>query len=108
MQLFPVRFVFEATRLRASSAVSASSAEHAAHKALAGIADAQCAVREAFDFDIEVGGERLIGEEIDVLLLTTGKLSVAGIAVRLHLSIERVVEVLLRLERRHFIVFELH
>lgn len=57
---------------------------------------------------IEVGGERLIGEEIDVLLLTTGKLSVAGIAVRLHLSIERVVEVLLRLERRHFIVFELH
>ena len=65
-------------------------------------------LRSLDDGAVEVVGERFIGDEIDILMLTTGKLSAAEIASRLRLTVERVIKVLLRLERRHFIVFCLH
>ena len=53
----------------------------------------------------EVRGEIFSGAELEVLLLTAGKLSVAEISRRVGLELSQVVEVLKRLERRHFIVF---
>ena len=57
---------------------------------------------------VEVCGERLSDAEVDMLLLTTGKLSISEIAARLDCSLDAVIDVMLRLERRHFIIFALH
>lgn len=56
----------------------------------------------------EICGEIFSGAELEVVLLTAGKLSVAEISRRAGLEISKVVEVLKRLERRHLIVFTLH
>lgn len=56
----------------------------------------------------ELFGEKFSGKEIEVVLLTTGKLSVAEIAERVGLEISKAVEVLNRLEKRHLIVYTLH
>ena len=57
---------------------------------------------------IELFGEKFFGKEIEVVLLTTGKLSVTEIAERVELEISKVIEILSRLERRHLIVYSLH
>lgn len=57
---------------------------------------------------VELCGERFDRADLEVLILTAGKLSVAEIAARVARPIERVLEILLRLERRHFIVFVPH
>ena len=57
---------------------------------------------------VEIGGERFERSELDVIMLTTGKLSVEEISARIGYPIERVTEILLRLERKHFIVFARH
>ena len=56
----------------------------------------------------EISGEIFSGAELEILLLTAGKLSVAEISARVNLPVAQVVEVLKRLERRHLIVFALH
>ena len=56
----------------------------------------------------EICGEKFSGAELEVLLLTAGKLSVAEISRRVNLPVAQVLEVLERLERRHLIVFALH
>lgn len=53
----------------------------------------------------EICGEIFSGAELEVLILTAGKLSVEEISRRAGLELSRVVEVLKRLERRHLIVF---
>ena len=57
---------------------------------------------------VELCGERFDRSELDVLMLTTGKLSVAEIAARIDQPLARVTEILLRLERKHFIAFAPH
>ncbi|MBQ9486864.1 MAG: radical SAM protein [Selenomonadaceae bacterium] len=57
---------------------------------------------------VEIRGEKFCGKEIDVLLLTTGKLSVEEIARRVDIDIAEVMKVLNRMERRHLIVYALH
>ena len=57
---------------------------------------------------VEICGEKFSGREIDVLLLTTGKLSVEEIARRVDIDIAEVMNVLNRMERRHLIVYTLH
>lgn len=56
----------------------------------------------------EFFGEIFSGAELEVLLLTAGKLSVAEISARAGLTIAQVVAVLQRLERRHLVVFAPH
>ena len=56
----------------------------------------------------EICGERFFGVEIEIVLLTTGKLSVAEISKRVSMDIPKVLEVLNKLERKHFIVYTLH
>ena len=63
---------------------------------------------QTVDEHIELFGEKFFGKEIEVVLLTTGKLSVAEIAERVELEISKVTEVLNRLEKRHLIVYTLH
>ena len=57
---------------------------------------------------VEIRGEILKGIEIDILLLTTGKLSVEEISSRLGIEIDQVIEILSRLEHKHLIVYSLH
>ncbi len=57
---------------------------------------------------VEICGERFDRAELDVIMLTTGKLSVEEIAARVNLPLERVTNILLRLERKHFIAFAPH
>ena len=57
---------------------------------------------------IEVCGERFFGVEREIVPLTTGKLSIAEIAARLDCSLEKVIDVALRLERKHFVIFAPH
>ena len=57
---------------------------------------------------VEICGEKFVGKEIEILLLTTGKLSVTEIANRLDLEIHKVIEVLNKLEYKHLIVYTLH
>ena len=57
---------------------------------------------------VEISGEHFDRSELDVIMLTTGKLSVEEISARSGCPIERVKDILLRLERRHFIVFARH
>ena len=56
----------------------------------------------------EICGEILSGVELEILLLSTGKLSVEEISRRVEEKISRVIEVLNRLEHRHLIVYSLH
>ena len=56
----------------------------------------------------EIYGEKLTGEDLEILLLTTGKLSVEEISRRVSRKIPDVLKVLTRLERRHLIVYSLH
>ena len=56
----------------------------------------------------EICGEILSGVELEILLLSTGKLSVEEISRRVEEKISRVTEVLNRLERRHLLVYSLH
>ena len=56
----------------------------------------------------EICGEILRGVELEVLLLSTGKLSVEEIARRVDQNISDVIKILNRLERRHLIVYTLH
>ena len=65
-------------------------------------------LRSVDETTVELCGERFERSQFDVLMLTAGKLSVAEIAARVEQSIDRVLEILLRLERRHFIVFVPH
>jgi len=60
------------------------------------------------DEHIEIFGEKFFDKEIEVVLLATGKLSVAEIAERAELEISKVIEILSRLEKRHLIVYALH
>lgn len=57
---------------------------------------------------VEICGERFERSEFDVIMLATGKLSVEEISARIDCPIERVIEILLRLERRHYVVFARH
>lgn len=54
---------------------------------------------------VEILGETFAGSEINIVLLTAGKLSVREIAVRTGETMQRVVSVLDRLEKKHFIVY---
>ena len=56
----------------------------------------------------EICGETLSGVELEILLLTTGKLSVEEISLRVNQKIPDVLKVLNRLEHRHLIVYTLH
>ena len=56
----------------------------------------------------EICGETLSGVELEILLLTTGKLSVKEISLRVNQKISDVIKVLNRLEHRHLIVYTLH
>ncbi len=56
----------------------------------------------------EICGEVLRGVELEVLFLTTGKLSVEEIARRVDQNISDVIKILNRLEKRHLIVYTLH
>ena len=56
----------------------------------------------------EICGEVLRGVELEILLLTTGKLSVEEISRRVEQNISDVIKILNRLERRHLIVYTLH
>lgn len=53
----------------------------------------------------EICGEKFSGAELEILLLTAGKSSIAEISRRVALELSQVVEVLKRLECRHLIVF---
>ena len=57
---------------------------------------------------VEICGEKFFDKEIEVLLLTTGKLSVTEIANRSDLKVSQVIEVLNKLEYKHLIVYALH
>ena len=65
-------------------------------------------LRKIDDDTIEICGEKFVGKEIDVVLLTTGKLSVEEISRRLNIDISEVIKVLKRMEKRHLIVYTLH
>ena len=56
----------------------------------------------------KIYGEILSGVELDILLLSTGKLSVEEISRRVSKNFSDVLKVLNRLERRHLIVYSLH
>ena len=56
----------------------------------------------------EICGEILSGVELEILLLSTGKLSVEEISRRVNQKISDVLKVLSRLERRHLVVYTLH
>ncbi|MBR0061091.1 MAG: radical SAM protein, partial [Selenomonadaceae bacterium] len=56
----------------------------------------------------EICGEVLSGVELEILLLTTGKLSVKEIARRVNQNISDVTKILKRLESHHLIVYSLH
>lgn len=56
----------------------------------------------------EICGEVLSDYELEILLLTTGKLSVEEISQRVGREISDVIKILNRLERRHLIVYTLH
>lgn len=65
-------------------------------------------LRRIDDTTAEICDEVLRGGELEVLLLTTGKLSLEEISRRVGQEISDVIEVLNRLERRHLIVYALH
>lgn len=54
---------------------------------------------------IKIHGESFVGIEIEIILLTTGKLSVKEIAEHLDLTIDQVIEFLNQLEDMHLIVY---
>lgn len=56
----------------------------------------------------EICGETLSGVELEILLLSTGKLTVKEISLRVEQKISVVIKVLNRLEHRHLIVYTLH
>ena len=56
----------------------------------------------------QICGETFSGDELEILLLTTGKLSVEEISRRVNRTISDVLKILARLERRHLIVYSLH
>ena len=56
----------------------------------------------------EFFGEVLHGKELEILLLTAGKLTVEEIATRLELKIPEVMKILNRLEQKHLIIYSLH
>lgn len=57
---------------------------------------------------VEICGEKFFGKELEILLMTTGKLSVEEISARVKMEIPKVLEVLTKLERKHLIVYILH
>ena len=57
---------------------------------------------------VEICGEKFCGVEIEIVLLSVGKLSVAEISDRVNLELSKVLQVLNRLEQKHFIVYTLH
>ena len=59
------------------------------------------------DGSIEIRGEKFTKQERDIVLLTTGKLSVKEIMQRTANDLETVLSVLGRLEKKHFIVYVL-
>lgn len=65
-------------------------------------------LRKIDESTIEICGEKFSDKEIEIVLLTTGKLSVEEISKRLNVEISKVLEVLNKLERKHFIVYTLH
>lgn len=56
----------------------------------------------------QICGETFSGCELEILLLTTGKLSVEEISRRVNRTVSDVLKILARLERRHLIVYTLH
>ena len=50
-------------------------------------------------------GEKFVGKELEILTLTTGKLSVSDIAEKIGISISEVIKVLNRLEKNFLIVY---
>lgn len=65
-------------------------------------------LRKIDESTVEICGEKFFGKESEILLLTTGKLSVAEISERVKMEIPKVLQVLSRLERKHLIVYALH
>ncbi|MBR0261623.1 MAG: radical SAM protein [Selenomonadaceae bacterium] len=57
---------------------------------------------------VEICGEKLSDVETEILLLSTGKLSVEEISKRVSQNVSEVLKFLNRLERRHLIVYTLH
>ena len=56
----------------------------------------------------EICGEIFADKELEVVLLTTGKLTIEEISKRVSLTITEVVNVLQRLENHHLVIFSLH
>lgn len=56
----------------------------------------------------EIFGEILSDDDLEILLLATGKLSVKELSARVGRKLSDVTKVLSRLERRHLIVYALH
>ena len=65
-------------------------------------------LRKIDESTFEICGEKFFGKELEIILLTTGKLSVAEISSRVKMEIPKVLQVLSKLERKHFIVYTLH
>ena len=65
-------------------------------------------IRRISESEVEICRERFIDIEVEIITLTTGKLSVEEIAKRVGCDVEFVMSVLNRLERKHFIVYSLH
>ena len=57
------------------------------------------------DNTITICGENFFGAEIEIVLLTAGKLRVAEIAQRVKIEIPAVIKTLNKLEQKHFIVY---
>ena len=56
----------------------------------------------------EICGEKFSGAELEILLLSTGKLSVEEITRRVGVKIDFAEKILRRLERKHLIVYAVH
>ena len=65
-------------------------------------------LRKIDETEVEICGERFIDIEVEIITLTTGKLSVEEIAERTGCDVEFVMNVLNRLERKHLIVYSLY
>ena len=65
-------------------------------------------LRKIDESTFEICGEKFTADEVEIILLTTGKLSVAEISSRVKIEIPKVLQVLNKLERKHLIVYVLH
>ena len=65
-------------------------------------------IKRVNENEIEISGEIFSREEFEIIMLTTGKLSVAEICERLNLKIDEVMKTLNRLEKNFLTVYSKH